>query len=98
MIPEGLKVGETYLEDTLVYKVTKVLGDGRYEGTWTGEIQSEPSTVEKPKKKEEVKQEEVKEEKIDYLSLPYAQLKKLCADRGLDAKGTKSELIARLEG
>ena len=97
MIPKGLKVGEIYLEDTLVYKVTKVLGDGRYEGTWTGEIQSEPSTVEKPKKKEEVKQEEVKEE-VDYLSLPYAQLKKLCADRGLDAKGTKSELLARLEG
>ena len=99
MIPKGLKVGETYLEDTLVYTVTKVLGDGRYEGTWTGATSSEPSTVEKPKKKEEVK-EEVKEDKeiIDYLSMPYAQLKKLCADRGLDAKGTKSELIARLEG
>ena len=95
MIPSGLKVGENYLEGNLVYKVVKVLSDGRYEGTWTGEIQSEPSTVEKPK--EEVK-EEVAEEKIDYLSLPYAQLKKLCADRGLDAKGTKSELIARLEG
>lgn len=96
MIPKGLKVGETYLEDKLVYKVTKVLGDGRYEGTWTGEIQSEPSTVEKPKKKEEVKKEEVIE-KVDYLSLPYAQLKKLCADRGLDAKGSKADLIARLD-
>ena len=40
----------------------------------------------------EVKQEE------DYLSLPYAQLKKLCAQRGLDATGSKSDLIARLEG
>ena len=94
MIPNGLKVGQTYLEDKLVYKVTKVLDDGRYEGTWTGATSSEPSSVEEPK--EEVK-EEVKEEKIDYLSMPYAQLKKLCADRGLDAKGSKADLIARLE-
>ena len=34
----------------------------------------------------------------DYNSMPYASLKKLCAERGLDARGTKSELIARLEG
>ena len=93
MIPKGLKVGETYLECNLVYEVTKVLDDGRYEGKWTGEIQSEPSKSTKAVVKSEVK-EEVKE---DYLSLPYAQLKKLCADRGLDAKGSKAELIARLE-
>lgn len=93
MIPNGLKVGQTYLEDKLVYKVTKVLDDGRYEGTWTGATSSEPSSVEEPK--EEVK--EVVEEKIDYLSMPYAQLKKLCADRGLDAKGSKADLIARLD-
>lgn len=92
MIPKGLKVGETYLEGNLVYRVTKVLGD-RYEGSWTGETSSKPS-VEQPK--EEVK-EEVSEES-DYLSMPYAQLKKLCADRGLDATGKKAELIARLEG
>ena len=92
MIPNGLKVGQTYLEDKLVYKVVKVLDDGRYEGTWTGATSSEPSSVEEPK--EEVK-EEVKE--VDYLSMPYAQLKKLCADRGLDAKGSKADLIARLE-
>ena len=92
MIPNGLKVGQTYLEDKLVYKVVKVLDDGRYEGTWTGATSSEPSSVEEPK--EEVK-EEVKE--VDYLSMPYAQLKKLCADRGLDAKGSKADLIARLD-
>ena len=94
MIPKGLKVGETYLEGNLVYKVTKVVSEGIYEGTWTGETSSEPSSVEQPK--EEVK--EVKEEKVDLYSLQYAQLKKMCAEKGLDAKGTKSELIARLEG
>lgn len=98
MIPSGLKVGENYLEGNLVYKVVKVLSDGRYEGTWTGEIQSEPSVKAEAKKevKKEV-EEEPKEETIDYLSLPYAQLKKLCADRGLDAKGSKADLIARLD-
>lgn len=95
MIPNGLKVGQTYLEDKLVYKVMKVLDDGRYEGTWTGATSSEPSSVEEPEEVKEVK--EVKEEKIDYLSMPYAQLKKLCADKGLDAKGSKADLIARLD-
>lgn len=93
MIPNGLKVGQTYLEGNLVYKVVKVLDDGRYEGTWTGATSSTPSIVEEPK--EEVK--EVVDDKVDYLSLPYAQLKKLCADRGLDAKGSKADLIARLD-
>ena len=95
MIPNGLKVGDTYLEDKLVYRVTKVVSEGIYEGTWTGETSSEPLSAEQPK--EEVKAE-VKAEKIDYLSMPYAQLKKLCAERGLDANGKKNELIARLEG
>lgn len=87
MIPTGLKVGDTYLEGNLVYRVTKVVGD-HYEGTWTGEILSEKPIVEQPKE----------EKKEDYLSLPYAQLKKLCAQKGLDATGSKSDLIARLEG
>ena len=34
----------------------------------------------------------------NYNSMPYASLKKLCAERGLNAKGTKEDLIARLEG
>jgi hypothetical protein len=34
----------------------------------------------------------------NYSDTPYAQLKKLCAEKGLDAKGSKEELIARLEG
>jgi len=88
MIPKGLKVGDTYLEGNLVYKVTKVVSEGIYEASWTGATSSEPLPAEQPK-------EEVKE---DYLSMQYAQLKKLCAEKGLDAKGTKAELIARLEG
>lgn len=95
MIPKGLKVGDTFLEGDLVYKVTEVIGD-RYRATWTGEISSKKASVKQPEVKEEQK-EEVKDT-LDYMSMPYGQLKKLCAERGLDAKGTKAELIARLEG
>ena len=97
MIPKGLKVGENYLEGNLVYEVTKVVAEGIYEGRWTGETSSTPSvsTTTDVKSEKKVVKEEVK---VDYLSMPYAQLKKLCADRGIDAKGSKAELIARLEG
>lgn len=94
--PDGLKVGDKFLEGNLVYEVTAVVNNGiyRYSSRWTGETSSSAS-VEQPKK--EVKKEVIEDEKVDYLSLPYAQLKKLCADKGLDAKGSKADLIARLE-
>ena len=88
MIPKGLKVGETYLEGNLVYKVTKVVGEGIYEGKWTGETSSTTSTA-TPK---------ITEDSVNYGDLPYAQLKKLCAEKGLNAVGSKAELVARLEG
>lgn len=91
MIPKGLKVGDTFEDFGHTYKVTKVVGEN-YESVRVGATSPRPLFVEQPK-------EEVKEEvKIDLMSLQYAQLKKMCAERGLDAKGTKSELIARLEG
>lgn len=86
MIPKGLKVGDTFNDFGLTYKVTKVVGEN-YESVWVG---ATPPSV------PVIADVEVKDE--DYLSMPYAQLKKLCADRGLDAKGSKAELIARLEG
>jgi hypothetical protein len=91
MITKGLKVGDTFEDGGMIYKVTKVVGD-RYESAWTGEISSKALLIEQPK-------QEVKEEtNEDLSSVPYAQLKKMCADKGLDAKGSKEELIARLEG
>ena len=90
MIPKGLKVGQTFVDGGLTYRVTKVIGRN-YESEWVQD--SAPLTpVEEPKT------EEVQEAKEDYESMAYATLKKLCAERGLDAKGTKADLIARLEG
>jgi hypothetical protein len=87
MITKGLKVGDTFEDGGMTYKVTKVVGEN-YESVWTGAISSKRLVVEQPKEEVET----------DLSSIPYAQLKKMCADRGLDAKGSKEDLIARLEG
>ena len=89
MIPMGLKVGDTFKDGESTYKVLEVVGDN-YVSERVGETSPSAPVVE-PK-------EEVVEEKIDYEALPYSQLKKLCADRGIDASGKKADLIARLEG
>ena len=86
MIPKGMKVGDTFEDGGVMHKVLKVVGEN-YESEVIGGSLIKPIEV-----------KETVVEKEDYESLPYAQLKKLCADRGLDASGKKSELIARLEG
>lgn len=86
MIPQNLKVGDTFKDEELTYRVTKVLEDNMYE--------SELIDEEKPLVFTETKEEA----KSDLSSVPYAQLKKLCAEKGLDATGSKTDLIARLEG
>ena len=86
-----LKIGDTFEDGGVLHKVI-----GENDGGLICQVVD--GAIVKPT--EEVV-EEVKEEatdKPDYESLPYAQLKKLCADRGLDATGKKSDLIARLGG
>lgn len=87
MIPKGMKVGDTFEDGGVMHKVLEVVGEN-----YVSQVIDKPrvfSIVEE--KKEEVVEDD------DYLNMPYAQLKKLCADRGLDAKGSKADLIARLE-
>ena len=83
MAPKGLKVGDIFTEEGMTFKVTKVVGEN-YESVWVGETSPKTLVVEQPKE--------------DFASMPYAQLKKVCAERGLDATGKKEDLIARLEG
>ena len=67
MIPKGLKVGDTFEDFGLTYKVTKVVGEN-YESEWVGA--TPPSApVEEPKTEES-----------EYDSMLYSQLKKLCAE------------------
>ena len=86
MIPKGLKVGDTFVDDGRTYKVLKVVGEN-YESAWVGA--TPPETLVEPTETKE---------NLDYSSMQYAQLKKLCAERGLDATGKKDDLVARLKG
>lgn len=86
MIPKGLKVGDTFDDFGRTYKVTKVVGEN-YESAWVGATPPVAPVVEQPKITSE-----------NYEDLPYAQLKKLCAEKGLDATGKKDDLVARLKG
>lgn len=87
MIPKGLKVGDTFVDGGLTYEVTKVVGEN-YESRRVGATPP----------KAPVADNKITVDDVNYEEMPYAQLKKLCADRGLDATGKKDELIARLEG
>lgn len=90
MIPKGLKVGDTFEDYGNTYKVLKVVGEN-YESQL---VETKPIGFFNAQPKKETK----KEDKINYSEVPYAQLKKMCADKGLDATGKKEDLIARLEG
>ena len=86
----ALKIGDTFEDGGVMHKVIGQNDSGLICQVIDGDI------IKATKK--EVVEEAVEEEANDYLSMPYAQLKKLCADRGIDATGKKSDLIARLEG
>lgn len=97
MIPKGLKVGDTFDDGGNTYKVLNVVGEN-YESQL---VKTAPINFSVTTEVKEVKKEvqEVKSDlSSDLSSVPYAQLKKLCAERGLDATGSKVDLIARLEG
>ena len=85
MIPKGMKVGDTFEDGGVMHKVLALVGENYISEVIDEEVPLKPT-------------EEVVEEKTDLESLQYAQLKKMCAEKGLDAKGTKADLIARLEG
>lgn len=91
MIPKGLKVGDTFVDDGRTYKVVKVVGEN-YESAWVGA--TPPITL----VADNTEKEEITSEDVNYEDYPYATLKKMCAEKGLDAKGSKADLIERLKG
>ena len=84
-----MKIGDRFLDGGVLHEVIGENDSGFICQVIDGDIV-------KPTK--ETVKEEISEEVSDYESMPYAQLKKLCADKGLDATGKKADLIARLEG
>lgn len=85
-----LKIGDTFEDGGVLHKVIGQNDSGLI-------CQVIDGAIVKPKEEVvEEKKEVVAEE--DYESMLYSQLKKLCAEKGLDARGSKADLIARLEG
>lgn len=81
MIPKGLKVGDTFVDYKFTYRVTKVVGEN-YESELVRETSPSAPVDDEPK------------DELD--TMLYSQLKKMCAENGLDAKGSKVDLIERL--
>ena len=83
-----LKIGDTFEDGGVLHKVIGQNDSGLICQVIDGDI---------VKPKEEVV-EEVKQEEDELDTMLYSQLKKLCAEKGLDAKGSKADLIERLRG
>ena len=83
-----LKIGDTFEDGGVLHKVIGQNDSGLICQVIDGAI---------VKPKEEVA-EEVKQEEDELDTMLYSQLKKLCAEKGLDAKGSKADLIERLRG
>ena len=90
MIAKGMKVGDTFEDGGLTYRVTKVVGEN-YESIWVGATSPKAPVADNVKEEKKVVED-------DYEEMAYAQLKKVCAEKGLDATGKKEDLIARLKG
>lgn len=86
-----MKIGETFTDGNLKFKVI-----GFASGYPVSEfIGFTDKIIEEPVKEE---QEEIIEETVNYEDMQYAQLKKICAEKGISAKGSKQDLVDRLRG
>lgn len=85
-------LGDIFVDGNRKFKI--IGNDGRYP------VSQFIGFVGKDELTEEVKTETVNDIKVEinYEEIPYAELKKECAKRGLSAKGSKPDLINRLKG
>lgn len=89
-----MKIGDTFTDGNLKFKVIGFASGypvSEFIG-FTDKITEEPVITEKPVK------EEITEETVNYEDMQYAQLKKICAEKGISAKGSKQDLVDRLRG
>lgn len=88
-----MKIGETFIDGNRKFEVVG-FASGYPVSKYIGEqpTQIEIFTSEKEEKAE------VTTPDVNYEDMQYAQLKKLCAEKGLSAKGSKQDLVDRLRG
>ena len=89
MIKKDLKIGDTFTDNGLIYRITGFHCLGYYISELVGKAGSGVETL-----KNET--EEPKETALEDMS--YNDLKKLAKEKGVSAKGSKEDLIERLRG
>ena len=96
MIKKGLKVGDTFTDNGLIYRITGIHCLGYYISELVGKAGSGVETLKNETEERPTETEEPKETTLEDMS--YNDLKKLAKEKGVSAKGSKEDLIERLRG
>lgn len=94
MIKKDLKIGDTFTDNGLIYRITGFHCLGYYISELVGKAGSGVETLKN--ETEERPNEEPKETTLEDMS--YNDLKKLAKEKGVSAKGSKEEVVERLKG
>ena len=96
MIKKDLKIGDTFTDNGLIYRITGLHCLGYYISELVGKAGSGVETLKTETEERPKKTEEPKETTLEDMS--YNDLKKLAKEKGVSAKGSKEEVVERLKG
>ena len=96
MIKKGLKVGDTFTDNGLIYRITGLHCLGYYISELVGKAGSGVETLKTETEERPKETEEPKETALEDMS--YNDLKKLAKEKGVSARGSKEEVVERLKG
>lgn len=96
MIKKDLKIGDTFTDNGLIYRITGIHCLGYYISELVGKAGSGVETLKNETEERPTETEEPKETTLEDMS--YNDLKKLAKEKGVSAKGSKEDLIERLRG
>ena len=96
MVKKGLKVGDTFTDNGLIYRITGIHCLGYYISELVGKAGSGVETLKNETEERPTETEEPKETTLEDMS--YNDLKKLAKEKGVSAKGSKEEVVERLKG
>ena len=103
MIKKDLKIGDTFTDNGLIYRITGIHCLGYYISELVGKAGSGVETLkneteERPNETEERPKETEEPKETTLEDMSYNDLKKLAKEKGVSAKGSKEDLIERLRG
>lgn len=96
MIKKDLKIGDTFTDNGLIYRITGIHCLGYYISELVGKAGSGVETLKNETEERPTETEEPKETTLEDMS--YNDLKKLAKEKGVSAKGSKEEVVERLKG